>query len=162
MIIRKAKLTDINAIVNLWEEFMKDHDKIILKINPKVKIYIDRKSSAKLCFKKFAVKQIKSKNGLLLIAEVDKKPAGYCLSLIKTDIPIYKINKLGYISDLFVKKQFRGMNISSKFKDLSFEWFKKRKIKQASIVVYYWNKQSLGIYKKWGFFERQLELRKKL
>ena len=127
--IRKAKLKDLNIIVKLFDEFMKEHDRIILKVDPKIKPHLSRNKGAKLDFKNFMRKNIKSKNALVLIAEVDKNVAGYCLAKIVDNISIFTIEKLGHINDIYVKKQYQGLKISSKFKNTIMQWLKKRKIK---------------------------------
>jgi len=68
--IRKARLKDVKAIVNLWKEFMIQHDNIVLKEDPKLKPYLIRKGKATEVFGKFAAKNIRSRNAIIHIAEV--------------------------------------------------------------------------------------------
>jgi len=162
MIIRKANLKDVTKIVDLWKKFIKYPDEIIIKNNKKVRPYFVKKKNAVTLFRKYIQKNILSKDAIIHIAEVDGKPVGYSLSFIKNTIPIFKMKKIGYISDLFVKKEFRGMGISTKLKDEAIKWFKKKGMKHASIMVYTDNKFAHSIYKKWGFFDFHLEMRKKI
>src|SRR3989338_2061871 len=101
-IIRKANIRDIPTILILWKEFMNEHDKIVLNKNPKLKPYLMRKNNATGIMKNFVQKNINAKNSVVYIAEVNSKPAGYCLALIKDNIAIFNLSKIGYISDLFV------------------------------------------------------------
>ena len=114
--IRKASLKDVVTIVKLWKEFMKYHDEICIRENPKLKPYLIKKNNAANNFKKFVQKNIRSKNSLVSIAEVDGKPAGYSLIYIKNNIPVFELRKLGYISDLFVNKKFTGMELALNLK----------------------------------------------
>ena len=161
-IIRKAKVEDIPDILILWKEFMHEHDNIILNKNPKLKPYLIRKNNATDIMRKFIQKNIKTKNSVVYIANVKSKPAGYCLALIKDNIAIFNLSKIGYISDLFVKKEYRRKNISSEFKNIVIRWLKDRKIKHISLVVKKDNKFAYSVYKKWGFFDYHIEMRKKL
>lgn len=162
MIIRKAYLKDVPTIVNLWKEFMTDHDKIVIKENPQLKSYLGRKKTAADNYKKFVQKHIKSKNGTAYIAEVDGVVAGFTLLFVKDEIPIFKVEKIGFGSDLYVKKEFRGLNVSSKLMAQAIKWFKKKRIKCVSLTLYKNNKIAHSIYKKWGFFDYKIEMRRKI
>jgi len=160
--VRKATLKDVKIIDDLSSVFIRYHDEVVLKSNPQLKPHLTKKKNSSNIFKKFVVKNIKSRNGLVLIAEDDEKPIGYSLSYIKDNIPIFAIEKIGYLSDLYVDKKYRGKKISSKFKDEVFKWLKKKGIKHVSICAYVNNPLALKIYKKWGFFDYHMELRMKL
>ncbi len=162
MIIRKANLKDVPEIVNLWKKFMKYPDEILIKNNKKLKPYFTKKKNAANMFRKYAQTNILSKDAVIHVAEIKGKLVGYSLSFIKKNIPIFKMKKIGYISDLFVKKEFRGMGISTRLKNEAIKWFKKRGMKHASIKVYKGNNLAHSIYKKWGFFDFHIELRKKI
>ena len=162
MIIKKATIKDVPSIIKLWKEFRKNHNKIVIKKNPKFKPYLIKRSNAAENFKKFVQKNIRSKNSVVYIAEVNGKLVGYSLIYIKDNIPIFKLEKIGYISDLFVKKEFRNQGISSKFKEEAITWFKKKGIKHISLAVYKNNKFAHSIYKKWGFFDYYIEMRRKV
>jgi len=82
--------------------------------------------------------------------------------IIKKNTPIFSLEKLGHISDLFVRKKFRGIGISSMFRDEAIRWFKKKRMKYATLDVYPDNVIPYKIYKKWGFFDFHLEMRKKI
>ena len=161
-IIRKAELKDIPDILILWKEFMYEHDRLVLNKNPRLKPYLIRKNNATGIMRNFIQKNIKANNSVVYIAEVKSKPAGYCLALIKDNIAIFNLSKIGYISDLFIKKEYRGKNISSEFKNIVIRWLKDRKIKHISLVVKKDNKFAYSVYKKWGFFDYHIEMRKKL
>ena len=160
--IRKAKLGDVPNLLYLWKEFMEYHDEMLIKQNPRLKPHLIKRKNAEIIFKKFIKKNIRSKNSLVSIAEVNGKPAGYSLIYIKTNIPVFELGKIGHISDLFVKKQYRGMKISSKFKNEGIIWFKKKRIKYISLQVYTDNKFAHSIYKKWGFFDYHIEMRRRI
>ena len=160
VLMRAATARDIPAIVTIWEEFMKDHDAMLIKENPILKPYLYKNKNASNNYKKFVQKHIKSKNGIVYIAEIDGKIAGYTLIFIKDEIPIFKIKKTGFGSDLFVKKEFRGRNISSKLSSIAIKWLKGKAIKCLSLTLYSDNKLAHSIYKKWGFIDYKIEMRK--
>ena len=162
MKIRKATLKDLKTIVNLWVEFMKEHDKNVLKENERLDFFIKRKDNSKEIFSEFVEKNIKSKNSEIFLAEVENQIVGFCQMLIKDEIPVFKIEKYGYISDLFVKKEYRKKGISTKLKDMAFDWFREKGMKFVSLGMYPDNIESHEIYKKWGFFDYHVDMRIKL
>ena len=160
--IRKARLDDVDKIVELWKEFMNEHDKAVLRKNPSLKHFIARKKNAAGIFRKFVKKNIVSKYGVIFVAETNDNLIGYSLNLIKDNIIVYKIKKIGYISDLYVKKQYRKKHISSRFKDLAIEWFKNKAINHVSIAVHRENEVAHSIYRKWGFIDYHIDLRREV
>lgn len=162
MTIREATVKDVPAIVRLWEEFVKEHDETVIKNNPKIRPYLIKKRSASIIFEKFARKSIMSKNSAVHVAEVNGTPVGYSLIQVKTAIPVFRLEKIGYICDLFVKKEFRNRKISSRLMDEAMKWFKKKGIEQISLAVYKDNEFAHSIYKKWGFIDNQIEMRRKI
>lgn len=162
IIVRKATVKDIPTLVKMWKEFMKEHDSIVTRECSTMKPYCSRKQKATSMFKRFIQKNIRSPNSIVLVAETNGKPAGYCLSQIKKGVPIYTVGKLGHISDLFVTKKFRGSGISSRFKQESFKWFRQKGLTYSSIMVSPYNKKAKSIYKNWGFEGYHLEMRRKI
>jgi len=162
VIIRKAKLKEVPEIVKLWKEFMKDHREIINSRTKYFTVYQEMKKSAPDNFKSYVSRNIRSKNGTVFVAEDNGKLAGYSLIIIKKNIPIFKVEKYGYINDLFVKKAYRRQKIASQFKELAIKWFKDKGIKHAGITVHTNNPKAHAIYNKWGFRDFHQELRKKI
>ncbi|MCX6816185.1 MAG: GNAT family N-acetyltransferase [Candidatus Aenigmarchaeota archaeon] len=160
--IRKAKLSDLKTVVELFEEFMEDEHRNAVRQNPKARPYLIRKKNSTDIFRKWAIKNIKSKNNAILLPEVNGKAAGYILIFIKKDVPIYTVGRIGYISDLFVKKEFRRMKIGSRLMNESIKWFKKRGLKHISLNVYDGNKNARAFYEKHGMFYYHLEMRRKI
>ena len=160
--VRKASLKDVPTILQLWKEYMRYHDEIIIKKNTKLKPHLIRKKNAANNFIRYIKKNIRSKNAMAYLAEVNGKPAGYCLISIRKNTPIYKLEKIGYINELFVRKEFRGRRISSKFRDEAIKWFKKRGMKYILLEVMSDNKFAHSIYGKWGFFDYHIEMRMKI
>src|SRR3989339_1412614 len=112
--IRKAGLKDIRALVEMWEEFEKEHDEMVLKRDLSLKELLKKKPNARAVYIKYLKKAI-SKKGIVLIAEADKKAIGYLEGSIKKNDLFAR--RLGSIWDLFVRKGFRKQGISSMLKD---------------------------------------------
>lgn len=160
--IRKATIKDVDTIVDLWKEFRNIHSCIVVNNNPELKPYTRLKSDATKIWKGYILKQLASKDAYVQIGYVDNKIAGFNLSFVKDNIPVFSLEKIGNIGDLYVKKEFRGLGISSKFKNNAIKWFKKKGLNYASIQVWDKNIKSKEIYKNWGFEDVHIEMRKKI
>ena len=162
MIIKEANSEQISKIIDLWIEFMKEHDEIIINENSELKEFEIKDENMGDAYSKFLKSHIESEDGVVFIAEENGEIVGYTLIFIKDEIPIYKNKKIGYISDLYVKKDFRNKGISSRLMDKSMEWFKEKKIKFISAPLYSDNKFAHSLCKKWGFVDYKVEVRKKI
>jgi GNAT superfamily N-acetyltransferase len=153
--IRRARLSDLQHILPLWHELMAFH---MRRTGPMLALAPD----AEKRWGAFAKKNIRSPNGLVLVAEIDGEIVGYSLNFIKNNVPVYRLRRLGYMSDLFVKEAHRGKGISSAFRKEAFAWFRKRGMRYASIVVHAINPDAKRIYRGWGFAEQHIEMRRRL
>lgn len=162
MQIRTAIIDDIKIVVDIWTGFLDEHDRIVTGRNPLLKDMNARNDEACAMYGRFLKSNIESQDGRVLIAEEEKKIAGYSLGYIKEEIPIFKMKRYGYISDLFVKKEFRGQGISAKLVDAMVRWFKDKGVEYASIGFYADNHEAHEIYRKWGFFDYKIEARKRI
>ena len=160
--IRKGTLKDIPRIVKLWKDFMEEHDCNVIKRNKLAKEQILKCKTGASKFKSYIINLLKTKKGYLIVAEEDGIIIGYNLAQIKKEIPVFKLKRIGLIADLYIKKEFRGQRIATLFKNEAVKWFKKRNIKYMSISVYPDNPHAHEIYKKWGFFDYKITMRKKI
>ncbi|MCK4967569.1 MAG: GNAT family N-acetyltransferase, partial [Candidatus Aenigmarchaeota archaeon] len=117
MIIRKARLKDIPEIIKLADALVNSielekwtTDLEYLKQEKKKSNYLED-------FATFYSKKIYSKNALVLVAEEKGKIIGYSNSHIVKEVPIYVIDKTGYMGDVYITPNNRGKNISTKFKN---------------------------------------------
>jgi len=164
--IRKAISKDVPEILNLWKGLMLHHQKLVRK-NREKKPLLGLVPDARGKFRKWVGQWMKSDDGLVLVAEdkearSGKKIVGYSLNFIKQGIPVFKVGLFGHMGDLFVKQGYRGKSISSRFKNAAWKWFRKKKMKYASISYYPENKDATEIYRKWGFLDYHIEMRRKL
>lgn len=142
--IRYAKTKDIEKIVQLWSEFMEEHHKLY-----KLGIRPTQKNIKKI--KKWFRKKIRSKG--LIIAEHKEDLIGYIL-FYKSEFPLEKDYSVGYISDIFVKKQYRSLGIGVKLIKKAQKALKRKKCDTAALSVIYLNRKAIEFYKKRGYKKR--------
>ncbi len=157
MEIRKARVKDVASVLELWKELFLYHKK--LPKNNKLKIYQKLKEGAENIFARWVKENIKSRNGVVFVAEDSDKIVGYCLIHIKPNVPVFKIKKLGYISDLYVKEDYRNKGVGSKFHKECFKWFRKKGLRHISLLVDAKNPAAHEFYKKHGFSDLYIEMR---
>jgi len=157
--IRKAKLKDINSILDLEKNLLNSAYEIMNEFTPENLIDFDLKED----YEKFLINYIKgrifSKNDAIFIAEKDGKAVGHMIISKKKSYPIFKMEYYGRINTVFIKKEFRGKNISTKLKNEAINWFKKKGINRVSLNVLPDNKRAIESYKKWGLTLNLLEMR---
>jgi GNAT superfamily N-acetyltransferase len=158
--IRRARPRDINALAALWKGLMSHHTKLYGRDARAVNLKL--RKDAESIWRRYALRQMRSSNGLVLIVEDDGVPVGYSLNIIKPNIPIFRIRKLGHIGDLYLKPGYRGKGIGTRLRGTVFRWFRKKGIKHTSIAVHPINSVSCSIYRKWGFSDYHLEMRRRL
>lgn len=108
-----------------------------------------------------SVKEVKTwKNARAFIAKEDKDVIGFILGWTEK-IPYYKA-KRGFISDVFVEKEFRHKGIGESLIKNMVRWFKERNIKDVDLNVYSKNIKALKIYKHLGFKEFDKVMRLKI
>jgi ribosomal protein S18 acetylase RimI-like enzyme len=159
ILIRKARLKDINTLIRLENELYDDQIEYLKESKSKNLGDFFLKKNSNIFLKKFILRTIRSKNGLVLIAEFDKKIAGYLIIIIKKNIPIFKLEKLAEITDLFIKEEFRGKGISNKLRAEVLNWCKIKKISSITLDLLPKNIHAKRIYEKWGFNEFLIEMR---
>jgi GNAT superfamily N-acetyltransferase len=158
MEIRKARLKDADEITKLWKRMMAYHKKNFSASRE----FAGLKPGADNIFKKFVIGNIRGRNGLVLVAEDKGRLVGYSLNFIKKNIKIFRIEKMGHMSDLYIDKKYRGTGLASGFRKLAMEWFKEKGLKYTTIHVTYHNKRALEIYRKWGYKEDHITMMGKI
>jgi ribosomal protein S18 acetylase RimI-like enzyme len=157
--IRKARLNDVETISTLWPELVKTQNEIVEKHYPQHLDSFCLKKNSDEIFRDSVRKMIHSKNGLVLLSEIDEKTVGFSTSIIKKNFPIFQLEKFGYIAAIFVREEFRDWGISSKFKDETFKWLRRKGIENVSLNVLQDNSQAIKVYEKWGFSTILSEMR---
>ena len=159
IVIRKAKLKDVDLILNFEKKLIKSADDIINKYCPQHFVDFRLKKDYEKILSKYIKGRIYSKNDAIFIAELNGKPVGHMIISIKKSHPIFEMEKYGRINTVYVEEKFRDKRISSKLKDEAYKWFKKKDIHRVSLNVIPENEKALRTYKKWGFSTSLLEMR---
>ncbi|MEA2037586.1 MAG: GNAT family N-acetyltransferase [Nanoarchaeota archaeon] len=153
--IRKAKLHDIRELLELWQCLMDYHQALDANQLP-------LKKNAKTLMEPFFTKNIRGKDSLVLVAEEDKKLVGYLMGFVRNIPPVYIEDKMAYISDGFVIKEYRNKSIMKKMIEESKSFFRNKKMKHIYLMADTTNKKGLISWKRIGFKEECKEMYMKL
>jgi len=159
IVVRKAKLKDIDLILNFEKNLIKSADDITNKYCPHHFVDFRLKKDYEEILSKYIKGRIYSKNDAIFIAELNGKSVGHMIISIKKSHPIFEMEKYGRINTVYIEEKFRDKHISSKLKDEAFKWFKKKNINRVSLNVFPDNKKAITAYKKWGFSNNLIEMR---
>jgi len=152
MIVRKAKIKDADNITNLNYLLMKYHEKLD-------KYYNINKDHSKIC-SKYVKKLIRSKNALVLVAEVNGKIVGTMYGSIKKRPPVMKVKKFGHLGDAFILKKYRKRGIGGKLTKELMKWFKSKRVEFVELEVDVRNKIGLKSWKRLGFKSFMIKMKK--
>ncbi|MFH1586769.1 MAG: GNAT family N-acetyltransferase [Candidatus Diapherotrites archaeon] len=142
--MRRAKLSDIDAISELAVKLMNGHSKYDL-------FFYSLKKTAINEFRKYFRKNIKSRNWLVVIAESGGEIAAYALAAIERRSPIYRIGKRCVLHDIYVDDKIRGRGIGRNLFMEVVQFAKKKKIRLLQVKVDEKNKAAIKVYRKFGF-----------
>ena len=148
MRIRKAKKEDFEQYLKLKKHSLNEYSNLI---NEKIK---RTNNDTKKEFNEFS----SSKKRFLLFMEKDNKIKGYLIgSIIRSDY-----QKIGYIDDLFVLKNFRKKGAAKKLIEEFIKILKRNKIKKCRLGVNIKNNKAIKLYKDIGFEIKHYDMDKKL
>ena len=155
--IKKATKRDISKVLELSRNFIEEYRKAT---KMKTKVSINTALSYK---KKFFEKDLSSGNGVIFVAEKDKKIIGYIFVLTFTPgMEKAKRYSPAYISDLHIEKPFRRKGFAKKLIKEAEKWSKDKNKKEIILDVGTFNKGAIDLYKGIKFKDKSIKLEKKL
>ncbi len=108
-------------------------------------------------------KLLGSAEAYVVVAEIEKKVIGCGFGEIRNDDLSYtNISKFGYVGLMYVEEKYRGEGAGRMIIESVINWFKEKKISEVRLKVYANNKNAIEAYRKNGFQDFVLEMRKTL
>ena len=142
--IRRAKKEDFEAICKDWQDLLRGHE----ETNKKV---FALKTDALEIYKKYLRKIMQSQDSAVFVALVDGKMAGHILVHDKARPPVYEIDRVLHVRDLYVAPQFRKKGIGTKLLAASQKWGEERGLELLRLMVNLDNKPAIKTYESFGF-----------
>ncbi|HAI10805.1 MAG TPA: hypothetical protein DCM28_03820 [Phycisphaerales bacterium] len=143
LIIRTARQSDVNSIVQLWREFMEYH----AEIDPHFAItnHSDRH------FIDYLGQLISSRMARVRVAVIDGQICGYITAKIETRPPIFVQKRHGMISDLAVSADCRRHGIGRRMTEDVLQWFESRHVNRVELILLTANPLSTRFWQSMGF-----------
>ena len=141
--IREARGDELLKISAMWGEFMAYNG----EFNDSFKV----KKKARAIFSKEMSERGDNPDCRLVVADDSGKPVGFCYSYISFKPKYFKLEKFGFIGDLFVKEEYRERGIGRLLVEDALEFFQKRKIKQIELLVAQKNVNTIKFWGSLGF-----------
>lgn len=128
MKIRKANTKDCDDLVNeLWKKLIKKHESMHQ--------WFSLVDNASVMFREHLKSQINNEDGLVLVAEIEDELIGYTKAKIGERSPVHERSRIGEIDDIFVKEEYRRLNVGRRLVKKCHEWFKEKGIDLLSVDV---------------------------
>lgn len=160
-LVRKARLKDIDRIVHLWEGLREDQDRYRLSSSGE-RVNLEFRNDATDIFRSYCKSNIHSKNGFVSVATFEDAIVGYILGIVQSYVPVFKVGKMGYVSDLYVLPEHRSKGVASKMNEEFEKWLDGKGVRYSSLMVIHSNDRAHSLYSRWGFGDVFKVMRKDL
>ncbi len=113
-------------------------------------------------FPAYLRKKFEDKNFNLLIADIKGKAVGYVMGWLEERPPIYEKKKVAYLSNIFVKEEFRNSGAGKKLYEEMEKWYVSCKVDFIEIKADARNKETIEKFRKRGFEDLSITFYKKV
>jgi len=104
----------------------------------------------------------KHKDSAFFVAEENGEVTGYLAARVE-DGPSYSIHKkIGVVADVAVDEKYRRQGVAEKLFGAALEWFQKKQLATIELSVYSKNLPAIALWKKLGFQEYKIRMRKNI
>ncbi|MBW2980921.1 GNAT family N-acetyltransferase [Candidatus Woesearchaeota archaeon] len=148
--IRQATMEDFDGLLKLKLESREEATKFNKKL-VSIETVKDR-------YELYLKKDLSSEWRAVFIAVDDGKIVGMVLSKIFRSMYIQGHERTGYISNLYVKKEFRKKGIGKKLTRAVIDWLKSKDTTALTLEVYEANKLALDFYHQLGFKNHSVKM----
>lgn len=141
--IREVGEDELLKTGELWSEFM--------AFNGRFDDSFHIKNKATEIFTKEMLEKFPARDYRLAVADKDGDLVGFCFSYISQKPEYFKIEKFGFIGDLYVKPEYRRQGVGHDLVKDAFNFFARRKITQIELLVAVKNRNAIEFWEAIGF-----------
>jgi len=152
MEIRKATMQDFEEVLKIKLESKQEERSINKELKPveEVKEY----------YKGYLRNDLSRDWRAIFIAIENNKVIGLITGKIYRTLKIAGYERCGYISNLYVKEEFRKKGIAEKLVEEATAWFKRKGAVKISLEIYEINDKAVNLYHKLGFKNYSVKMKK--
>jgi ribosomal protein S18 acetylase RimI-like enzyme len=156
VLIRKYVDEDFDVIAQMSEDFI-DY---ITTLDPQKRVI--KRERYGIDYIEKQLRDIKNKNGIFLVAEIESKICGFGVGLIDTLEPDDLMEVLphtpGRIAELYVEDKYRGMGIGTQLLSELESYLKEKGCNPIHIGVFVPNQSAHKLYEKLGYGDRNIDM----
>jgi ribosomal protein S18 acetylase RimI-like enzyme len=141
--VREAHESEMLKIAEMWSDFM--------TFNAEFNDSFSTKKKAREIFSQEMFEKIKDDSARLAVVEQDNRLAGFCYSYISLKPKFFKLEKFGFIGDLYVVPEMRRKKLGKALVDDAMAFFARNKIKQIELLVSVKNEGTIKFWQSLGF-----------
>ncbi len=154
MEIRKTTIGDLHEVLKLKLESKEEERKFNQELEP-----VDE---VKKYYKDYLKNDLQNKWRAVFVAIENNQIVGSITGKIYRTLYVCGFVRCGFISNVFVKKEFRKKSIAKKLIQALTGWFKELKATKISLELYENNIPAINLYRKLGFKNYSIKMRKKI
>jgi ribosomal protein S18 acetylase RimI-like enzyme len=141
--VREAREDELLKAGELWSEFM--------QFNGRFDASFSIKDKAKDIFSKEMSDKYPASDFRLAVAENDNGLIGFCFSYISRKPKYFKIERFGFIGDLYVKPECRRLGVGHDLVKDALNFFAKKRVNQIELLVAVKNDDAIKFWEAIGF-----------
>jgi ribosomal protein S18 acetylase RimI-like enzyme len=153
VVIRRARIEDVEPIVRLWRQMWEYHR----PLDPRFEV----SPAADLVMGKWIEESLESPRSALFVAEEEPGALeGYCHAMILENPPVVPSLQYGYVSELAVER--RRKRIGTRLLEAVHAWFRQKRLPYVEVNVSVRNAVARSFWRKQGYSEFLERLRLEL
>ncbi len=120
--------------------------------------YYEPSENAGETFRSYVLGRLNDGDFCILVAEVDDRIAGYIMGWVETRPPIYKHRSVGYLSNVHVAPEFRGLGVGERLHVELEKWLAHKDVDLLEVRIDVRNATVINFNKGRGFRELSMTL----
>jgi ribosomal protein S18 acetylase RimI-like enzyme len=141
--IRRARVAEIDTLVNLWMVMMREHE----ELDPGIRL----SPAAAEHYRSYLQMHMLDANAFVLVAVEGQRAIGFALAMKCLNLPMFQPEQYGYVSDMMVLPSHRRLGIGQKMLDRLMDWFRQSGIRCLQLQVYSGNEDGRRFWQRAGF-----------
>jgi ribosomal protein S18 acetylase RimI-like enzyme len=143
IIIREAREDELLKAGELWSEFM--------EFNARFNDSFETSARAVEIFTKEMMQKYPARDFRLAVADTGGELVGFCFSYISQKPKYFKLEKFGFVGDLYVKPKYRRQGIGHDLVKDALNFFARKKVSQIELLVSIKNRDAIEFWEAIGF-----------
>jgi len=143
-VVRDATVADVPAILPMVRSICSMHE----KLDPARYAMLP---NVVAMYETWLPSRIADRNSVVLVGESDSKVVGFLVASVETNIPIYRLDRFGFVHDVWVEPAARGQGIATSLALRAVEKFRAIGIKQVRLETATDNPGARALFVSCGF-----------